>query len=216
MILAQSGEVRKRWKKLNFSFVIEGTMAVKIHIGKRVLDIILIGFILLMVFFPGIRTPVMGFAQRALLQTGLFNASAEKNLSSATFDYQLRLSDAEGQPLNPDLLKGKTLFINVWATWCPPCLAEMPDIAELYQQVGGNATFLMISVDRDREKARRWIEKKQYAFPIYFVEGRLPSTLSYQAIPTTWVIGSDATIRYQHSGMAQYNTKAFRDFLQSL
>ena len=191
-------------------------MESKFFLRKRVFDILFVGFLFLMILFPDIRTPVMGFAQRLFLQTGLFNANTKKAVTDEVFNYYLPLVDISGSRLVSDTLRGKPLFINVWATWCPPCLAEMPDIERLYQELGEDITFIMISVDRNPQKAKNWTEKKQYSFPIYFVEESLPPSLSYEAIPTTWVIGSKGIIHYRHEGMAQYNTKMFKEFLQSL
>lgn len=216
MIQDQSGEVKKRSKQLNLTFLTEGTMNYKSITWKKLIDISLITFLLLLIFFPSIRTPVMGGIQHVLLQSGFFNAQTEESKKEASVDVeQLKLTDLEGSPVSTNELIGRTLFINVWATWCPPCLAEMPDIANLYQSIGQEVAFIMISVDKNQDKARAWVNKKQYPVPVYFVNGKLPEDLLYEAIPTTWVVNSNGIIRYQHSGMAKYHTPEFREFLLS-
>jgi thiol-disulfide isomerase/thioredoxin len=191
-------------------------MASKSKTGLRVMDIVLVVFLVVMFFFPNIRAPVMGFAQRVLLQTGFFNANIDDAASGNRFDYHFQLVDTAGQLVEVEKFKGKKVFVNIWATWCPPCLAEMPDIAQLHQAVGDEVVFLMISVDRDRKKAKQWVREKQYSFPVHFVNGSLPESIAYEVIPTTWVVGTDGVIRYQHAGMAQYNSNKFKDFLRSL
>ena len=62
----------------------------------------------------------------------------------------LVLVDPEGNVIDAKELKGKTIFMNIWATWCAPCVAEMPNINKLYGNVGSNPdiVFLMISHDK--------------------------------------------------------------------
>lgn len=184
---------------------------------KRLLDFLLLGTFLVLIFVPSLRAPIMGAVQQILLKTGLFNANVEAERTNVLFDYSLELVDHHGRVSTVEELKGDAaLFINVWATWCPPCRAEMPDIARLYQDMGGEVVFLMISVDDEQAKAIQWIEDNDFPFPIYFFNGDSKGGLAYRAIPTTWVVDTQGFIRYQHSGMAQYDTEKFRDFLISL
>lgn len=183
---------------------------------RKIIDTGLLIFILCLLFFPTLRLPVLGNFQRILLQTGLFNASIDQNDSNKSIDLSLELQTVDGRIVNTKDWKDKVVFINIWATWCPPCLAEMPNIATLYQDTQNDVEFVLISVDKDREKARDWIDKKQYPVPVYFLKDNLPDALSYQAIPTTWIIDTKGTVRYQHSGLTNYATSSFKEFLLSL
>ncbi len=182
---------------------------------SRIIDLILVSLLLLLLFVPSIRLPVISNVQKAILHTGLFNASSEHTQSDETFDYKLVLYNTAGEQVDMDRKRGKVLFINVWATWCPPCIAEMPEIAKLYESVGDEVEFLMISVDQDQLKAKKWIRGKAFLVPVYFPR-QMNVSLSYEAIPTTWIIDRTGKIVFEQTGMAQYNTEKFRSFLLSL
>ena len=63
---------------------------------------------------------------------------------------------------------GKILFINIWATWCPPCRAEMPGIQDLYNEFENSSDiqFIMLSVDDDPNIAQKFIDNKNFTFPV--------------------------------------------------
>jgi thiol-disulfide isomerase/thioredoxin len=166
-------------------------------------------------YFTGYHTDVIGFIQRAALSTGLFKAQTEfETTKQASYDFIL--TDINGNQVAFDSFREKTVFINFWATWCPPCIAEMPDINDLYLKTNKNVSFVMISVDEDREKAKKFMERKGYDFPIYFLASGLPSVYETHSIPTTYVIAPNGTIAAKRHGMAQYDSDEFRSFLMAL
>lgn len=175
------------------------------------------GWMLLLVaglYFSGWHTEVLSLLQRGLLYTGLFNPSADEREVSQPIDLEsLLLYDEKGAPLPGRQLQGDLVLLNVWATWCAPCVAEMPGLNSLYQQLGSKEVhFLMVTVDKEFEKAIAFRDKKGYSFPIYRL-GQLPDQLRSNTIPATYVIDSKGQLRFKHQGMAQYDTPAFRDML---
>ncbi len=119
-------------------------------------------------YLTGLHTDVIGFVQRAVLSTGVFKPKTEFD-SIKPADYDFIITDIEGNEIAFDTFKEKTVFINFWATWCPPCVAEMPDINDLYGKTKDQVSFVMISVDEDREKAKSFMKRKGYDFPVYFL-----------------------------------------------
>ncbi|MDB5262341.1 MAG: alkyl hydroperoxide reductase [Adhaeribacter sp.] len=114
-------------------------------------------------------------------------------------------------------LKGKVIFMNFWATWCPPCIAEMPNIQSLYEKVKSeNIAFVMVSLDDDPAKAQKFINRKKFTFPVYTPNGALPPVYAGQVIPTTFVISPDGRIVARKDGMADYDNQEFREFLQNM
>ena len=104
--------------------------------------------------------------------------------------------------------------MNMWATWCPPCIAEMPDIHELYKDVASeDIVFVMLSLDDDPQKAKDFIAQKKYTFPVYFLNSPLPKVYSSNSIPTTYVISPEGKIVSKNYGMANYNNSSFKKFL---
>ncbi len=165
-------------------------------------------------YFSGLHTPVIGFIQRGILATGIIspNTNVDKRLAS----YDMRLVDISGNEVDLSTWKSETIFLNFWATWCPPCIAEMPDIDDLYKEMGNEVQFALISVDKDPEKAIKFVEDKGFQAPIFFMASGIPEAYRSSAIPTTFVISPEGEIVAMNQGMAKYNTKKFRNFLREL
>jgi thiol-disulfide isomerase/thioredoxin len=93
---------------------------------------------------------------------------------------------------------GKPLVLNFWASWCPPCKAEMPDFEIVYQEMGEDVTFLMVNLTDPREPiatAQKFIEQEGYTFPVYFdTEGEAVLAYSIRSIPTTLFIDREGYI----------------------
>jgi peroxiredoxin len=133
-------------------------------------------------------------------------------------DYDFMLRSLDGETLTLESLKGKVIFMNFWATWCPPCLAEMPAIQDLYEKVkSDNIAFVLVSLDEDPAKAKKFIRRQGYTFPVYSPQGYTPPVYaSGNVIPTTFVISPDGFIVARQEGMAQYDNMEFRHFLQKM
>jgi thiol-disulfide isomerase/thioredoxin len=172
--------------------------------------------IIAVLFGTGLHTPVFGFLQGLILKTGIIQPSLEVE-SSKNASYEFMLIDQNGNAKAFSEFENKVVFMNFWATWCPPCIAEMPDIHNLYQEMKDeDIKFVMISLDDEFVKATQFVEKKDFEFPVYRLASPLPEVYESSAIPTTFVISPKGEIVVSKSGMAKYNTLKFRKFLQEL
>ena len=106
--------------------------------------------------------------------------------------------------------KGKTVFLNFWATWCPPCKEEMPDIQNLYEDRGLNEEDVIVLgvafPNMGREKSKdgviKFLEEHEYTFPVVMdEEGILAYYYGISAFPTTFVINPDGTVEGYLQGM---------------
>ena len=182
-------------------------------------------------YFTGLHTEVIGFAQRGLLATGLMNPNVEEiaqvrnndNIgeTAAIADYtkadlNLKMIDSDGNTRSLEEFKGKVIFLNYWATWCPPCIAEMPSIDKLHKEMGDEVAFVLLSFDDDFEKAKTFDKRKGYNLPIYAPASNLPAMFQSSALPTTYVIDAKGNLALTHKGMANYSTPEFKEFLKSL
>ncbi|MDX1544573.1 MAG: TlpA disulfide reductase family protein [Christiangramia sp.] len=189
------------------------------------------GIIALVLYATGLHTEVIGFAQRGLLETGLLNPKVEerKEPMSTEFmqnsgnikkypvaDLNLKLRDINGNIVSLADFKGKVIFMNFWATWCPPCVAEMPAINELHKKMGDEVVFVMLSMDQDFEKAIAYRERKEFGLPIYQPASQIPAMYGSSQLPTTYVIDAQGRLVLTHRGMADYNTDEFKGFLEGL
>lgn len=175
--------------------------------------IISIGVIL---YLTGLHTQVIGAIQGLILKTGILKPETDHVIDQADYDFEL--ADQKGNILHGSTLRGQVLFINLWATWCPPCIAEMPDISRLYSEIQeeDSIKFIMITLDVDFSKAIRFIDKKGFDFDIYQFASPIPDVYSSQVIPTTYVVSPDGNIVVKKEGMAKYNSKSFKNFLRSM
>lgn len=179
-------------------------------------------------YVTGLHTEAIGQVQRLLLKTGLMKADvpdiATDDLSVSTASpageagmvgKYFKLTTLDGNTLNFESLKGKVVFLNIWATWCPPCVAEMSNIQRLYDKVGSEKiAFVMLSVDnKGADKVQKFIQKKGFTFPVYMPASQLPEEFSSDAIPTTFIISPEGKIVARQEGMAEYDTKEMREFL---
>lgn len=180
-------------------------------------------------YATGLHTEVIGFAQRGILATGLMNPNvkditqvreSENDMAIASefekADFSLKLMDRDGNITSLEALKGKVIFMNFWATWCPPCIAEMPSIDKLHKDMGDEVAFVMLSLDQDFELAKAFDKRKGYNMPIYAPASNLPPMYQSSAIPTTYVIDAKGNLALTHKGMADYNDEGFKKFLRSL
>ncbi|MEP1955047.1 MAG: TlpA disulfide reductase family protein, partial [Algoriphagus sp.] len=169
-------------------------------------------------YFTGLLPVVIGGLQSVLLSTGLIKPQIEiPDLTDQQFDYRGKFMTFDGQQLNLESYQGKTLFINLWASWCGPCRAEMPHISELYKSVQNepDLEFLMIGIDNDIEKSRSFIEGKSWTFPTAHASFGLNQSLQSESIPTTMVVNPEGKIVFYQEGMSNFNTDEFREFLKS-
>lgn len=166
-------------------------------------------------YLTGWHTEVIGRMQQLLLITGFFQPKITINNNAGILANHFALIDLYGNIFDSEVFQGKTLFINIWATWCPPCVAELPDIQRLYDKLGsGEIVFLMINLDQDFETAKSFVKRKGFTFPVYRLLTRLPEQLNTRTIPSTYVIAPDGKILVARHGMAKYNTRRFRKYLK--
>lgn len=119
--------------------------------------------------------------------------------------------DASGNKVDLQTFKGKKLFVNLWATWCPPCRAEMPSINKLYEASNkAGAQFIMLSLDNDFETAKAYVKKNDLKVPVYYPGSDLPPLFSVNGIPTTFIFDEGGKLIAQHDGSQDYNTDEFR------
>lgn len=185
---------------------------------RDIIELSVIVIIFLVIYITGSQAEVFGKVQQAFLKTGVVNINLSNEEDFGKADYNFQLVDSEGVELDVRELEGKTIFINMWATWCAPCVAEMPSINSLYNKIENkeNIVFLMISYDKEMRTARSWVKRKGFDFPVYQLTSPLPDMYETGVVPTTFVISPKGKIVLSKTGMANYDTKRFKKFLETL
>ncbi len=167
----------------------------------------------------GLWSSASSLAQSLVLKTGALNADSDFKKPIAAFDYQFDMLDMHGNPISAEKLKGKVVFLNLWATWCGPCKAEMPGIDNLYQKLREYPIeFVMLSVDKAnaQSKIETYLSKNNYSFPVYMLQGVAPELLQVPSIPTTYVINKEGKVILKEIGARNYDTKKMANSLIEL
>ncbi|HCM13026.1 MAG TPA: cytochrome C biogenesis protein, partial [Lachnospiraceae bacterium] len=127
----------------------------------------------------------------------------EEPVKTPAFDFTL--TDQFGNEHTLSDYKGKVVFLNFWATWCPPCQMEMPDIEEIYQEFDKNEGDIVIlgisnpssaeypdNADKSKEEVLAYLEDNKYTFPIVFDEtGEVLQDYFISAFPTSFFIDKE-------------------------
>ncbi|MTI30232.1 TlpA family protein disulfide reductase [Xanthovirga aplysinae] len=180
----------------------------KNHFGNKLL--IIAG---LLIFSSFLVTAQYVNASSQPKQVPIPEPSSEQEFPDA--DFSMQLKDMSGKQISLEDLKGKVIFMNLWASWCSPCIKEMPSIQALYDKTDRDkVAFVMLSLDENDEKAEKFIKKRGFTFPVYrLTKNELPGLYQTQAIPTTYVISPKGKLLVRHQGMADYSSQDMVDFI---
>jgi thiol-disulfide isomerase/thioredoxin len=183
---------------------------------KNFFPFFLIGVLGIVLFVPNAKAVLL----KAFLRTGLFNAAAKKEttiIKAGTFG-PLSFVNHNGERINTTDLQGKTIFINFWASWCPPCVAEMGSVNALYNKLKNDPRIVFIIADTDNNfpAALSFMKENNYDLPVYEIASAVPENLFTGALPTTLVIDASGNIVQRHEGIANYDTVKMLEFLKSL
>ena len=130
----------------------------------------------------------------------------------------ITFQNTNGQILNLSDQKGKVILMNFWATWCPPCIAEMPSINELYEKLkkNKNIVFIMVDADHDFNKSVPFMNKHQFTLPLYEANSEMPENLLGGSIPTTVIFDKNGQLVFRHEGAGDYSSAKVADYLLNL
>ena len=182
---------------------------------------VFIVFILAMLLNPGFKaTVIQGMMKIGLFQPDMPKVTGnEKTTSSMSPDNkEVLFRNVDGTILDLSAQKNKVVFINFWATWCPPCIAEMPSINKLYQQFKDNENilFVMVDVDNNFDKSNTFMKRKGFALPVYTPAGEIPAKYFSGTLPTTVILDKSGNIAFHHDGVADYSNSEVADFIKKL
>lgn len=131
-------------------------------------------------------------------------------------DAEWRLRGLDGATYRFADFNDRVVFLNIWATWCAPCIEEMPTIASLYAALGPERVAFVIISEEDLETVSRFVERRKYPFPVYVKETKLPGVFESPGIPATFIVDRSGRVVFRHFGAADWSTAETRDFLLAL
>jgi peroxiredoxin len=152
-------------------------------------------------------------------QPGITGES-EPPVSAGSQAANFKLETLDGTTVSLQSLRGKVVFLNIWATWCGPCREEMPSMETLYDDFKNNKSFVMLAVSQDtkgRSVVAPYVAKNGYRFTILLdPENKIGQTYDVSGVPETFIIDRKGRIVAHHMGAFDWSRPDVRDALQQL
>ncbi len=146
-----------------------------------------------------------------------FAPSIEKETESPQLtNYNWSLKGLNTPDVDFNNLKGKVIFINYWATWCPNCVAEKPMLQQFYNDYKDKIVFLSIT-NEDWQIVNDFFKKDNYNLPTYNLISTPPKLLDQtNTIPATYILDKKGRLRVFKTGAGNWNSKKFRNTLNTI
>lgn len=177
------------------------------------IDVVFIILIILLII-PGTRTTVGAFFIRMTSFPPSTIEKSEQNILGNNAKIWT-LQDIQGNVVLFSELNKKPVFVNVWATWCPPCIAELPGIQEIANEYKNEVNFILVT-NENVETVNTFLEKHHYEdLPVYF-SSEIPMEFSSNSIPATFIVSRDGRIVVNKKGAARWNTGTTKNLLDEL
>lgn len=173
--------------------------------------------LLILVFSPSAKaTVIKGLMKAGLFQPHISKPTLAENIQTDLPD--LVFQNTNGQLIHLANQKGKVIFINFWATWCGPCIAEMPGINSLYEKMKGNKNMMFIIVDADHDftKSKPFMAKHHFSMPLYQAVSKIPQNFLSDAIPATTIIDRSGKVVFHQDGSVDYSNPKVLAYLNSI
>lgn len=173
-------------------------------------------FVILVVLLiiPGTRKDVAAFFIRMTsLPASTLDADEQFAISATAKAWPLY--DLKGNAVRFEELNSKPVFLNIWATWCPPCIAELPGIEDLYENYGSDVNFILVS-NESPETVLKFIKKHGYNELPFYLSNHVPPEFSSQSIPTTFIVNKQGDVLVKKKGAARWNAGRTEKLLEQL
>ena len=119
---------------------------------------------------------------------------------------KLQLTDLDNNVVDMEQYKGKTVFVNFWATWCNPCIAEMPSIQKLQNRFKDDPIVFLLATDDDATEIKDFKNAHDYTFNYARLESL--ASMNIQAIPTTFIYAADGSLAFSETGSRNWADSA--------
>ena len=169
--------------------------------------------VIAVLIIPQTRLPIQILLHKglALLSPSSINESEQVVIS----DYNWKLKEEDGTIINFEGTKGKVVLVNFWATWCPPCIAEMPSMEMLYSDYKNKIEFVFVSNEK-QSVINQFLKEKRYSFKVYNPVTNYPEFFDVTSIPRTFLIDKSGNIVIDKNGAANWNSESVRRTIDDL
>lgn len=159
---------------------------------------------------------ILGVAAYNMTSAPKKGGTAVSDITEEALDFTL--SDLEGNSVTLSSFKGKVVFLNFWATWCPPCCSEMPSMQKLHDKMK-DKDFAMLAVDVGERKAgvAAFVDKNNYKFTVLLdSEHKVSSDYKVAGIPTTLIIDKEGKVVLREVGSRDWDSSDIIEKISSL
>ncbi len=176
-------------------------------------DVIFVVLIILIII-PSTRIEVTSFfIKLTSFPPSLMDQGDRFKVSEETNSWLLY--DMKGNPVKYSELNKKPVFLNLWATWCPPCVAEMPGIYDLFKKYGNEVNFVIIS-NETTNKIREFSSSKSMDGLPFYMSNSVPDDFFSKSIPMTFIIDNTGIVVMDKKGAARWNSEKVKRLLDEL
>lgn len=156
------------------------------------------------------KKKVISFLLAVSLCMGIIGCGGKKEAGTSgkplAPDFSAELNNGDTFKLSEH--KGEVILLNFWATWCPPCVGEMPAFEKLYKEYGDKVQIIAVNSQEEQAVVDEFIKEKGYTFPIaYDMSGKVGKTYQIVNLPYTLVIGKDGRIEKTFTGARDADTQ---------
>ena len=170
-------------------------------------------FALAAVLIPQTRQPIQVLLNKALVFVKPITVN-KIELKKITV-YNWKLIDEQNIIFPFEKVKGKVVLLNFWATWCPPCIAEVPSLQALYNDYSDKVVFLFITNDLHNE-IDPFLKNNKYTFKVFRPISAYPEYFNITSIPRTFLIDKEGNIIIDENGVANWNSDKIRTTIDGL
>ena len=107
----------------------------------------------------------------------------------------------EGEPVRLGAMRGQVVVLNLWATWCPPCVVETPGFVDLADEFAGDVQFVGLAAERDESAVRAFRDEYEIPYPLVMLGALETPPPENRLLPTTLVIDKRGRVRMRHEGL---------------
>jgi len=178
-----------------------------IWLAGGVLTVILLGALGVVAFFE--------FAKHAVAK----NLRAPELTRSFTNGADFAYTTFDGETRHVSELKGKVVFVNIWGTWCAPCVAEMPAIQKLYENFKHDPSVQFVIASRLDSPARvkSYAERNHYDLPFDTIRDEdIPASMQFNQYPSTFIYAKDGSLAFHHIQAANWADQSVILFINKL
>jgi len=175
---------------------------------------ILFVLLVILLLIPGTRKPVAAYMIRIVsFPPSSLKSSQQFAISHEAKNWEIKELSGKTVPFNH--LLDKPVFVNFWATWCPPCNAELPGIHHIYEQYKNKVNFVFLSNEAPNT-IRSFILKHQYQDMPFYRYNSIPKDFYSRSIPVTFILSRKGEVVLKKKGAARWNSDKVKSLLNKL